>query len=787
MRALTKKLLRDLVIMRGQALAIALVVAAGVAVFVSMMSALDSLTRSRTSFYEAYRFADVFAQARRAPAFVAARIAEVPGVARVMPRVTAEVTLDLPGIVEPLTGRLVSIQPGKEAPLDALYLRTGRIPEPGRDGEVLVSEAFAQARSLALGDRIRVLLNGRHTEVTVVGVALSPEYVFQVGGGQLLPDDARFGVLWMAEEPLAAALDMRGVANDFSIALAQGASEADVIDAVDAILAPYGSPGAYGRADHPSDRMLADELKQLRTTATLIPAIFLAVAAFLLNVVMSRMVTTERTQIATLKAFGYSSGEIARHYVRFALVLSGAGAALGVAVGAALGEGMLGLYTQYYRFPVLPLAITARTIAIAVGVTMAAATAGALSAVRRAANETPAEAMKPEPPARFQRTWIERLGVGRLLSPSGRMALRNLARRPGRAALAVSGMAFAAAILVVGMFSVDAVRFALDVQFEGAQSEDATLGFVRAIEVSAATDVAHLPGVLRVEPTRTVGVTLRAGPRSWRTAILGLSRDGELRRLVDEDRRVHPLPDAGITLSRPIALRLGVEAGDRVVVEPLEGDRRPRDVFVSLVVDEVFGGSAYMELGELHRLLAEPRVMTGALVTLDRLDESAFHERVKHVPAIASVTMRRTLVRTFEKMLAQNIGVMRTIEIIFSAIIAFAVVYNNARIALAERSRELASLRVLGFSRGEVTRILLGELAFSTAIAVPLGLSLGYALAAAIVGAYATELLRMPLVIGSGTYAIAALTVTVSAALSALVVRRRIAHLDLVGVLKTRD
>lgn len=787
MRALTKKLYRDLVLMRGQALAIALVVAAGVAVFVSMMSALDSLTRSRGSFYEAYRFADVFAQARRAPLGVAGRIAEIPGVARVVPRVTADVTVDLPGIDEPLTGRLVSIQPGREVALNAVHLRAGRLPEPGHDAEVLVSEAFATARSLALGDRMSVLLNGRHTDVVMVGVALSPEYVFQVAGGMFLPDDARFGVLWMAEEPLAAALDMRGVANDFSIAITQGASEKDVIEAVNRLLTPYGGAGAFGRSEHPSDKMLADELTQLRTTATIIPAIFLAVAAFLLNVVMSRMVTTERTQIATLKAFGYTSGEIARHYVRFALVLAGGGAALGVAVGAFLGDGMLGLYTEYYRFPVLPLAVTARTIAIAVGVSLAAATAGALSAVRRAAREMPAEAMKPEPPARFQRTWIERLGVGRILSPTGRMALRNLARRPGRAALAIVGMAFAASILVVGMFSVDAITFALDVHFATAQTDDATITFTRAIEVGAANDVAHLPGVLRVEPTRAVGVTLRSGPRSWRTAIVGLSPEGELRRLVDEDRRVHRIPDAGLALSRPIALRLAVSAGDRVTVEPLEGDRTPRDVFVSAVIDEVMGGSAYMDIEGLHRFLGEPRVMTGALVALDARDESLFHERVKRVPAIASVALRRALLRNFERMLAQNIGVMRTIEIIFSAIIAFAVVYNNARISLAERSRELASLRVLGFSRGEVTRILLGELLFTTGVAIPLGLSLGYALAAAVARAYATELLRIPLVVGPGTYALAALTVAVSAALSALVVRRRIAHLDLVGVLKTRD
>lgn len=787
MKALTRKLVRDLAAMRGQALAIALVVAAGVAVFVAMLGALDSLTASRDSFYDQARFADVFVSVRRAPVGVAQRLAEIPGVSRVMTRVIAEATLDLPGIEESITGRVVSIQPGREAPLNALYLRSGRAPEPGRDGEVLVSEAFASARGLAPGDRMTALLNGRRYELVITGVALSPEYVFQIGSADSIPDDRRFGVLWMAEDPLAAALDMRGVTNDISIALSPGASEPEVIAAVDRVLQPYGCAGAFGRSLHASDRFVTDELRQLRTTAMFIPAIFLAVAAFLLNIVMARTVATERTQIATLKAFGYSSFRIAKHYLEQALVLAGVGAALGVALGAVLGRGMLGLYTGYYRFPVMPLSLTRRTIGIALLATLGAAAIGAFAAVRRAAREVPAEAMKPEPPARFTRTWIEDLGVTRLLSPAGRMILRGMARRPARALLAIVGMAFAAAILVVGMFAGDAFALAMDIQFSAVQSEDATVSFVRALPASAEDDLAHMPGVLRVEPMRAVGATLRSGHRTWRTALVGVPIDGDLRRLVDRDRRVHALAPEGLVLGRTVADKLDVEAGDRVIVEPLEGDRTPRPVFVSQVVDEVLGGSVMMEIGALQRFLGEERQITGALLVLDRREESVFHERVKRTPAIASVGMRRVAYQNLERMIDDNMGTMRVFEIFFAAIIAFAIVYNNARIALAERSRELASLRVLGFSRGEVSRILLGELLVSTLVAIPLGFLLGYGMAAGVAAAYATEMMRIPLVVSSATYATAALTVAVSAALSALIVRRKVDHLDLVGVLKTRD
>jgi putative ABC transport system permease protein len=417
MKALSWKLYRDLVAMRGQALAIALVVAAGISVFVSMMSAYDSLTRSRIAFYEERRFADVFAHASRAPVSAVDRIAEIPGVAHVVGRKAAAVTLDLPGISEPIAGRILSIEPGKEPELNALHLRSGRLPEVGRDAEAVVNQAFADARSLQLGDKIGALINGRRQELTVTGVVLSPEYVDTIGPGQIVPDDARFGVIWMGETPLGAALDMDGVVNDFAIGLAKGASEADVIDAVDRVLVPYGGAGAFGRARHPSDHLLVQKLRNVQTSATIIPVIFLGVAAFLLNVVLSRMVTTERTQIATLKAFGYTSGEIARHYVRFALVLASVGVVIGIAAGAALGSGMLSLLGKYYFFPLVPLTITPRTIAVSVSLTFVAAAGGAFAAVRRAAKEAPAEAMKPEPPARFTRTWIERIGLEKCSRP----------------------------------------------------------------------------------------------------------------------------------------------------------------------------------------------------------------------------------------------------------------------------------------------------------------------------------------------------------------------------------
>ncbi|XXY51402.1 ABC transporter permease [Sorangium sp. So ce269] len=822
MRALTRKLWRDLWQMRGPALAIIMVVAAGVAVFVASQSTLDSLELTRAAYYEEYRFAHVFARARRAPESVARRVAELPGVVQVQTRVVMDVTLALDGVTEPLAGRLISIPERRGPMLNDLHLREGRYIEPGRDDEALLSESFAEKRGLRPGDSVEVVVNGRKRRLHIVGLALSPEYVYQISGSSPWPDDERFAVMWMGSEALRAALDMRGAFNDLTLTLAHGASEGDVIAALDRMLVPYGGLSAHGRDRQTSDQFVSDEFRQLASTATIIPSLFLAVAAFLMNVVVSRVISTQRTQIATLKAFGYSNWAIGQHYLEMALLLVLAGAAVGIGVGLWLGDGMTHLYARYYRFPLLRLRVTAGTAAIGALISVAAATIGVAFAVMRAARLPPAEAMRPEAPASYKPTLLERLGLGRLLSPAARMVLRNVSRRPLRALLAASGVALAVAIVVVGRFTEDAGQFMANLQFRLVQGEDAAVFFYQAVPRAALAELASVPGVLRVEPLRAAPVTLRVGHREHRTAIVGLTGgsagqaghapgppgltggsagqaghapgppgaapDALLHRTVDRHGAFVPVPREGVLLGVYLARKLDVGPGDLVTVEVLEGRRPVRQVLVAALIDDLVGASATMDLDALNRLLGEGDSISGAYLAVDPLAEEAVYEQLKRTPAIAGVSTTRAALESFDKIMGENLGRMRMFQLVFSSIIAFAVVYNKARIALAERSRELASLRVLGFTRAEVSLLLLGELGVTTLAGVPLGMGLGYYFAWALCQAYeGTEMFRFPLVIYPSTYAYAALVVLISAVFSALVVRRRIDQLDLVSVLKTRD
>src|SRR5688572_26260430 len=473
MKRLDRKLLRDFWAIKTQALAIALVMASGVATLILSLSTVDSLRAAQQSYYEHYHFAQVFAHLKRAPDTLAARLAAIPGVARVQSRVVVDVTLDLPDLTAPAVGRLISLDADPAAALNRLHLRRGRFPERSARIETIVSEAFADVHRLNPGDVVRAIINGRLQTLAIVGVAISPEYIYNIRPGEFLPDDKSFGVFWMERMELASAYGLQGAFNDVAITLAHGASERDAIDRVDELTARYGGQGAHGRSEQISHRLVSDELSQLRAMASIPPSIFLAVTAFLLNVVISRLVQTQREQVAILKAFGYTTLQIGSHYLKLVSVLIVVGLAVGIAAGAWLGRDFAQLYARYFRFPTLEFRLGVPVVLFAAGVSAGAAVIGAFSAVRRAALLPPAEGMRPAEPAHFRPLLVERLGVQRFVGRIPRMILRQLERKPLTATFSVLGIALAMAIVVLGSFASDIVDFAVDLQFFGVQRYDA--------------------------------------------------------------------------------------------------------------------------------------------------------------------------------------------------------------------------------------------------------------------------------------------------------------------------
>jgi len=786
MRALDRKLLRDLWGMKGQALAIAMVIASGIATFIMSVSTLDSLRRTQLVFYRDYRFAEVFASLKRAPESLRSRIEAIPGVQHVETRVFAPVMLDIDGYPDPVSGQICSLPDHGEPLLNRVYLRQGRPLDPSRADEVLVSEAFAEAHGFKPGDRIAATIRGRKRQFRIAGIALSPEFIYQLQPGAVIPDFESYGVLWMARTPLASAFEMEGAFNTVALTLTAGAREGDVIDRLDDLLRPYGGLGAYGRRDQISHRYLTEEMRQLQKMATMFPIIFIGVAAFLLNVVVGRLMATQREQVAILKAFGYANGAIVGHYLKFVLLIVLVGVAGGIAAGVRLGRGLSSLYMDFYRFPFLLYELRPAAVLTATFVTAGAAFLGTLYSVIQAALLPPAQAMQPAAPARYRVSLIERLGLKRLAPPT-KMILRSIERRPVKALLTIVGMAFACAILVVGRFFSDATDYMVNIQFKLAKKEDLAVTFVEPVSRRALYCLQNLRGVDYAEPFRSVAVRLRFEHRSYRTAIRGVPRRSTLYRLLDRDLRPLEVPERGLLLTDHLAEILGVRVGQTLTVEVLEGSRSVLEAPVVGLVREWVGVQAYAELEALNRMLGEGPAVSGAYLETDSRLQPAVYSELKEIPRIAGVSSREKGLRNFYETLAKQMLTFAFFNTLLACSIAFGVVYNSARIAFSERNRDLASLRVLGFTRGEIAYILLGEMGLLTLAAIPAGFLIGRLLCAQMIAGLQTDLFRIPLIVEPRSYSFAAIVVLASAVVSGLAIKRKLDRLDLVAVLKTKE
>lgn len=786
MKAIGKKLQRDLIRLWGQGITIALVVAVGIASYITLIGAYRSLFTARETFYAKTQFADIFARLERAPAPLARRIELFAGVALVETRIVEDVLVPLPDLREPATARVISLpHPGAPA-LNRLDLVKGVLPRADRNDEAVALDSFVVANHLALGDAIPVVFHGVLRHVRIVGTALSPEYIFATSGTGFVADRKSFAVLWMDPRATAAAFRMEGAFNDVGIRLQPGASQRDVIDNLDQLLLPYGGFGAQGRDGQPSHVVLANELAQLEREANL-PLLFLAVGAFLLNVVLSRLVQLQRGQIAVLKAVGYRRAEIGLHYLTMGLCVVGIGAAAGVGLGVVLGRGMLLLYAPYFHLPAVTFTLEPDLLASVLGMSFLAGGLGAIAAVLRVVRLPPAEAMQPEAPPTYRRTLLERLHTERLFEPAGRMVFREFVRRPLRALLNVTGVALAMAVAVTGRISYDMVETLQRVQFETAMREDLRVSFRKTLPQRAVVELLHQPGVLAAEGIRIVPVRLRSGARSRQIALTLHPEALTLHRIVTWPLHTVAIPAEGLLLTDVLATILGVQPGDFVDIDILEGTRAHKRAVVSGIVHDLFGLNAYASFPFWHGLAGEVEGVSSALLSVDPQQDAPLTQRLIHMPNVARIDRRRSELERFETESGKSMWITATVLTLFGVVIATGVIYNAARVALSMRSRDFASLRVLGFTPKEIGAVLAGELVAYVALAALPGLLLGVWFIRVVMGEAMQEMFRLPIVASPLTFTFAIGVTAIATLVSIVLMRGRLATLDLIAVLKTKE
>lgn len=772
--------------MKMQVITIALVLASGVAALITFMSTQQSLKQTQNLFYHEGRFADVFADLKRAPLSLEKNLNQIPGVVSLETRIAKDFLLHIPGRVESAVGHFISIPDQGETRLNRLYLRKGRLLDPKKTDEVIISEGFAEANDFKPGDPIAAIVNGRYKNFTIVGTALSPEYIYAIRGEAVIPDDRQFGIFWTSQKGLEAALDMDGSFNSLSLILGPGSSTREVMDHLDGWLIKYGGLGAYDRRDQISNRFITDELSQQKVMAIAIPLVFLSVAAFLLNIVVNRIIGMQRSQIATLKALGYRNISISFHYIKMIAGIVLLGVIIGVGVGIWLGREYTIFYTQYFRFPMMTHYLSPALILTSIGVSFLAGFFGAFTALRRVFQLQPADALRPPAPPAFHENIWESFGLTRFLSTQGKMTYRNLTLHPFRTTLGILGISFALMITMLGLFWWDTINFIILTEFSVTQREDANVVFVDHLSKNTLWELENLPGVLSVEGYRTLPVRLRSENRNVQTALTGYPKNSRMRQLVNKEMKRIPLPAEGMLLSRTLAERLQVKPGDLIRVEVLEGKQQKWTLRVAGQFDQWLGYAAYMDLSSLLNLLGDKQISTASL-DVDMRHKDALQHKLKNLPKVAGVSFKRHALKMFQKTMAQFILVFATGLSLFALVIAVGVVYNSARISLSERAWELMSLRVLGFSKGEVFRILGGEIVFQILCALPLGWLLGYSFCALMIWLMETETYVLPLVIEPKTFAYASLVVLFSGLVSLLIIRRRLNQTNIVTALKIRE
>jgi putative ABC transport system permease protein len=784
---LDTKILRDLWRMKFQALAIALLIAAGVAVTVMAYSTQEALRAARDAYYSQTRFADVFVTMKRAPLSLAHRAAEIAGVTGTDPRIVFGGLSKIAGLQRPAQLQLVSLPRNEDTALNRIVIVRGRAPAPGALDEAIALQSFLDAAKITIGEELEVTAGGRLLRFRIVGAALSAEFIYVPSAASIMPDDAHNGVLWVTRPALEGAANMEGAFNALALTLAPGAQPKAIEQALTRLYQPYGLRPVLFRADQPSHAFIEGEFEELSRSGVIFPPIFLIVAGALVQMVMMRLTEVQREEIGLLKAFGYTDAEAARPYALLALLIGGIGAALGALFGAWLADAITDLYARYMRFPTLAPRFHVIAFSVAAAAGIGAALAGALGAVRKAARLSPAVAMSPPRPARFHAAWLERLPLLKEFGVVTRLVLRNLERRPMRAAFTICGLAASIALLVGTQFLFGAFDMIMDHNFYQRQRFSHQISFVEPRGADAAQDVRQLPGVLAARMLRTVDATVSNGPIFDRISLIGLDPDDPFLRPLDGAGRPLPLRAQGILLTEALARKLRLASGDRLTLRLHEQRQPTATIVVTGAVTEYAGLSAYMDRRALNRLLGEGDLSNAAQVIVDPAQTTSFYQAVVATPGIAGAISRDDTIRSFRDVMAQAFRTSRITYALFAAVIAFGVAYNAGRIAFSERARDLATLEVLGFTHREIAVLQLGEQALLAVLAIPVGLGFGWVLAQLITLAYQRDEMRIPAIVDESTLAISLLVYAATIIIVFLLIGYRIWRLDLVAVLKTRE
>jgi putative ABC transport system permease protein len=782
LRKIHKKVLRDISRSKGPFAAAVVIVFLGVALFGATYASYKNLQKSYDYSYDRLNFADAVIQVEAAPENVSAIVAGLEGVRGAYGRIQIELPVDLLGKDVRVVGRLISIPRDSHPPINDLKITEGAYPSsPGNLG--LVESNFAAYHSLKSGDSVTVRFPGEDVNVSLSGVAISPEYIWAARSmTEVFPNHENFGVFFLPFDILDGRIYPNGTVNQVAVLLDKGLNEeerASTLAAVAGALAPYKVMEVVERDEQTSYALLKIDIEGFQELAFLFPMLFLTVAAIVLYMSLSRTVAAQRPQIGVMRAMGYGSRAVAMHYLEYAILATLVGSVLGVLAGHLLSGVMTQLYVGILGLPFLLMEPAWEVLPAGVAVSLLFGVLGAAIPAIAASRVRPAVAMRGQRPI----SGGGRLGLRRRGGKSLRkLPLRNVARNKRRSIFTALSLALAVALILTSVGFVDSVDEIISYQFGSVEAYDAKVEFVSPVPESQEQTVGAVEGVTATEAFLEFPVNVSLGGRSYATVAAGMRPDGDLYRIFDKSGNRLRVDGSGVILTEAMAGSLGAGVNEEIGLESLNKATRAT---VVAVADQPFGPEVLMPLAEAQDLLESPGIITSVLVAVEPESMTSVEDAIEELPYVAGVQVKadvRASFRDFMDLFVLFILIM----VSFGVVMAAAIVLNTATLNANERRREHATLRALGLTVGELGRVLATEVVILSAFSLALGALLGTVLAIGFADSFSSEFFTFEIAIYPRSYVVTAAAVFLMALISQLPALRAVARMDLAEEVRAR-
>jgi putative ABC transport system permease protein len=787
---LWRKMIRDIWDNKGSYIACLVIVLMGLIVFTSVSIVSTNLELAKDTFYMEQNFAHGFAELVSMPEANMERLAHIEGIREINGRIVKEVRLNDSQREESVYLKLVSVDLPDPRPVNDVRLLAGTELEPGKLLAWIDNQFFA-ANNLELGDSLEIIVGGKSREITIAGVGMSPEFTYPIRGAELYPNPEQYGIAFLPLADMRMLFpDLAGQVNDVVFTLETGADYEEVRDRLEPELELYGLLKIYPREDQISHIIMTQEVEGQKAAAKSFPLLLLSIAGIILYIMLKRLVEQQRGQIGILKGLGYTRGEIALHYLSYALAVGAGGGLLGGLIGIWLATPLTDLMMEFFNVPIVYEGFSWFYLGQGLLLSLAVFLISGYNGAKYALKLKPAEAMRPPAPPIGKKFILEKIRFfSAMLTMQGKMAIRNISRNKGRSFFIFLGIMLCCAIVAVTWSFNDLVDKLIFYQYDQVETYDAKVTLTAPVAMAPALrELEGNPEVRWVEPLAEIPATLSYRWREENVAVLGIAQESSLYNILDAQGKKIAPPKHSLILSERLAQKLNADKGSILELESpfLRGEDKVQ-VEVSRIIPQYLGMNAYMELSALGELLGQGELATSLLINVNN-DEGilTLRDRYRESAVIAGIDSREEQMGVARELM-ETFGSMIYMYVLVGVVIGFAIIYSSSFIVLSERSWELASMRVLGMTATEVFSVITFEQWFISLFGILAGIPLSQVMAWGMGVGLSTDMYSLPSQLTAESLFMAVIITALSIWIAQRFTLKRVKKLSLVEVLKARD